>query len=233
MKLVRSVLAVGVLVSVATAGPFSGSVLGSWINVNSSDATDVYSVNNNDAATVSTFNWGVPATTPFNNQFTFDGLGFSGVNENDPFAIGLFDYRNGSTYNSTGINGVDLQVGLTLTSPTAVSDNYTFSFNIINTPNNTGNPVTDGDIVNVASAYSPTAFSFGGIDYTLNLLGFSSDGGATIRNDFSSPEGGQQRALLYARITSEIPHGVPEPASLSFVGMGLIALVGLIRRRRG
>jgi hypothetical protein len=230
MNLFKVTAFVAATVFAVSAAPFSGSVVGSWVNVNSTDATDIYSLSNNDPVGVATFNWGVasePSTT--DNQFTFDGLGFSGISENTPFAIGNFTYKNGSTIYSTGINGVDLEVGLTLTSPISLTDNYTFKFSIVNTTNSTGDPVLDGDIVNVISSYAPTTFTSAGVIYTLNLLGFSNDNGATIRTDFSSPENATQNAKLYARLTSEIPK-VPEPSTVLLFGFGLLSLVGLRRR---
>jgi hypothetical protein len=168
------------------------------------------------------------------NQFTFDGAVFSVSTENVPFSIGNFSYRNGSTYNSTGINGVNLTVSMGLTAPTSLSNNYDFGFSIINTPNNTGDPVLDGDIVNVTSGYSSTVFSYLGTTYTLQLLGFSSDGGNTIRTDFSSPEGATAYAQLFARFTSDIPHSVPEPVTtgLMALSMGVLGLVGIRKRQR-
>jgi hypothetical protein len=41
----------------------------------------------------------------------------------------------------------------------------------------------------------------GGDTYFFNLLGFSTNGGATIKNVFQSPEGGNNSAGLYAMVT--------------------------------
>lgn len=228
-----AVLAAGIMqASVAQAILFEGTATGSWTNVVSTDAGDVFSVNNNDAGGIATFNWGTPATS-FDNQFSFDGSGSDGssgwstLNET-AFLIGDFSYRNGSTYKSTGIDGVDLSIDLAITSPLGLLDTFAFDFSITNTSNTTGNPVLDGDIVTVTSSLSPTLFNYLGSDYTLELLGFSTDGGASITTDFSSPEGAIAAAGVYGRITQNA--AVPEPSILAMMGIGLL---GFMFRRKG
>ncbi len=240
MRSLKHLLAIAALASAGTAATwavqFEGTAVGSWVNVVSEASDDIYSVLNNDAGGNATFNWGTPATTEFNNQFTFDGVGSDGLpnwvatDAETPFKLGDFTYRNGSTYNSTGINGVSLNVLLTIVDPAGLGANdYLFNYSIVNTPNNTGNAVLDGDIVNILGQPSPTTFMFGGNEYTLDILGFSSDGGATIRTDFSSPEGGTATAELYARITEDI-HGIPEVGSSLL--LLAVALLGTSAFRR-
>ena len=185
-----------------------------------------------------TFNWGKPATTTFDNMFTFDGVGSDGPpgwttnsDAGTSFLIGDFSYRNGSTYNSSGISGVSLDITLLITDPITNSGGYKFDFSITNTPNNTGDSDLDGDIVTSISAFSDTVFAYDGVDYTLELLGFSNDGGVTILTDFSSPEGAIANAGVYARITSDIPARVPEPSTILLLGTGLLGLVGYNRKR--
>ena len=224
--------------NISNAVTFVGTATGSFSDVISTDSSDVYSLSSHDAGGVAAFNWGEfgsPGTTSFDNQFTFDGIGSDGdpgwsIESESAFLIGNFSYRNGSTTNSAGIDGVSLNIALQITDPLNVTGSYLFEFNITNTPNDTGNPVSDGDTVTVAGLYSTTTFVYGITEYTLQLLGFSSDFGATIRTDFSSPEGTRAYAGLFARITSDIPNQVPEPATMLLFGLGLVSLLLGIKR---
>ncbi len=219
------------MIGTANALTFTGSTYGEWSNVVSTDPEDVYSINNDDTSGFATFNWGIPATTDFDNQFTFDGAGWT-IDGESVFKVGDFIYRNGSTWNSSGIDGVSLDISLYIASPMINTSGFNFDFSIINTPNITGNNVTDGDIVTTINPFSDTTFMYNGIDYTLELIGFSSDLGVTIQNDFSSPERTTASAGIYARITSEIPNPVPEPATIFLMGLGLFSIVGIRRRKK-
>jgi len=203
-----------VLVSLTMMGPadaitFQGTAVGSWVNV-IHDSNDVYSVSNNDAGGNAAFEWGTPGGFGYeSSRFVFDGVGSDAVNShwnavNDtPFVIGSFSYRNGTTTiaSADGILGVDLNVRLSITSPFEFSKDFTFAFHIINTPNhNPVQPIPDADIVTVTSTLSSAFFTYNGIDYTLELLGFSTNNGRTIRTDFSSPEFGTANAKIYGRI---------------------------------
>lgn len=225
---------------VAQAVSVTGTAVGSWSNVTDTTGVSVYHINNNDSGATANFDWGttycptcVPPTTSFNNLFTFDGVGSDGdapfnALVDVPFLVGEFTYRNGSTINSIGVSAVDLSVAVAVQTPVTESATSTFDFTIVNTPNATGNPVLDGDIVIVANSINPVIFSYANVNYILNVVGFSKDGGLTFTNDFSSPEGQTAGAGLYAMITAS-DQPVPEPGTITLLGM---AVAGLAARKR-
>ncbi|HEY7819618.1 MAG TPA: PEP-CTERM sorting domain-containing protein, partial [Vicinamibacteria bacterium] len=73
------------------------------------------------------------------------------------------------------------------------------------------------------------AITVGTDTFFFNLLGFSTDGGLTFNNVFTSPEGGSNSASLYGQITLS---PIPEPVSLLLLTTGLAAVALSERRRR-
>jgi hypothetical protein len=86
------------------------------------------------------------------------------------------------------------------------------------------------DQVTVSSTQFQQTFTVGGVAYTLDLLGFSQDGGATIANQFQTIENFTNVAGLYADVHTASAQ-VPEPNSLALVGLAMLGVVGFLRRR--
>ena len=77
-------------------------------------------------------------------------------------------------------------------------------------------------IIKRNSFVAASNFNVGGTDYTLELIGFSQDGGATVVNEFRLPENEiNTTTAAFGRITAAPPAtAVPEPSS----NVGLLAL---------
>jgi hypothetical protein len=212
---------------------FTGSAKCAWGNAQGA-ADTVVSINNADGGGVASFNWGVPGDgTTLDNQFTCDGLGSDGgawsAGMGEAFKIASFTYRNGSTFYGD-LQSVDLLLGLAVGGASGYSGDFPYLMLTTNTPNETGDPVLDGDIVSIfGNGLTSGAFSFDGVDYTVRLLGFSTDGGQTLTEGFRSPEGANVSAGIYAQIQVQ---AVPEPGTLALVGCGVLCLLGS-RRKSG
>ncbi|MBD1937091.1 choice-of-anchor K domain-containing protein [Microcoleus sp. FACHB-68] len=217
---------------IAQALSFTGTSCGEWTMPALPSGSTLLS--NQDSGINNHLEWGQTGyctnCTSFNNYVQYDGVSFN-VNTNTLFNLGNLTYRNGSTWD--GFNGdFGLMVSLSLNHPFTQTQTFDFGFNILNTTNLTGDPVLDGDKLRFASAgLSSQSFNYAGVDYTLQLSGFSTDGGKTILSEFNSPEGSAANASLYGQITAvqaADTTSVPEPAS----GVGL-TLLGLyfVRRR--
>ena len=238
----RTYLAVAMglaLAGSAGAIPFTGSVIGSWDNV-AHDADDVWSISNQDdggsTRSKAVFNWGMPSNDQ--SMLSFDGTGsddgeaeFS-ADLAQPFSLGKVKHYNGRNESSSvdGITGVDLNVLMSITSPITGSDTYAFGFGIVNTPNSRK---TAEDLVIASTDLTPTLFEYDGNYYTLELLGFSKDGGATISDTIRTPEGKSRWRELYGQIVSvniggKPPTSVPDlasTASLLIISLGGLAWI--------
>jgi hypothetical protein len=203
----------------AQALTFDGSSSGQF-GAPVTPGSSTFALSNQDGGTSNQLNWGDPVPGSFSNFVKFNSANFSTATD-AAFNVGKLTYRNGSTFAGTSFNGdFPLSVALNFTNPAGVNPTFNYLFNILNT-NNTGDPVGDSDRLRFSTAgLSSSSFNVGGVDYTLQLLGFSSDNGTTIISEFLSPEEATATADLYGKITVN----VPTPALLpGLIGLGATA----------
>ncbi|MBS7812014.1 THxN family PEP-CTERM protein [Roseococcus pinisoli] len=209
----------------ATAPSWSNVVGGTNVNTGTSGT------GNN---TVTQVHWGSPS----NSQ---SGLGFNPanppaavVNTDTTFLLGTLTHYNEPINSGTAASSARLNLATTIAGAVPSTQTFSYQFLIDETPNTPpcAYPSTTpcADRITFNNLTTSSSFMIGGVPYTIELLGFSSNGGATISSSFISQEGGSNSIQLYARITTPTP--VPEPASFAILGAGLLGLAAARKRRQ-
>ncbi|WP_377475575.1 MAG: choice-of-anchor K domain-containing protein [Microcoleus anatoxicus] len=144
------------------------------------------------------FSLGTPEFASF---VQFDGTNFStGTDSN--FTIGKLTYQNGENDAGSEPKG-DIPLNITLSVTQPESNTQTFKFVVKNqvTVNSTGDAVLDGDRLLFSGAgLSKDRIKVAGVEYTLDLFGFTSDGGKSTVGQFDSPEDTTATATLLGKI---------------------------------
>ena len=213
------------LVSVGTvqAGVFEGSSTGTFENPAGPPWMVTTGVGSNN------FTWGTGSSP---SSLSYTGNLFD-ANENDPFIFGSLNYFNGAISLGTGANSVDLSIVLDFASPSSFSESFVYDLGLINTPN-TSDPNASADIVSFDNTVPSNFFSFAGIDYTLEFLGFGtlSGSGFSIEDSFLVLENASASVDLVGRITSTPSVGVAEPQTTLLLILGLAGIAMATRKRK-
>jgi hypothetical protein len=224
---------------------FTGSVFGEFDNPNAG-YWDYTRIHNNDlgnaSSDASVFNWGKTSRNWGNgcrswfgcvnhSNFSFDGVGsdrgeagFS-VAANQAFSLGDFTYTNEATYYSRNVTGVDFTIDLDIDG--VGSTDFTYTMEILNTPNTSPDPA---DYAALSNGISTQSVILSGIEYKLEILGFSRDGGMTFESYTWANEHTSTTAGIYAQFNTV--SAVPVPAAAWLFGSGLIALFSMMRKRK-
>jgi PEP-CTERM motif len=208
--------------SAANALTLAGSS-GTWSNVVGGSGVEFQTVGSENQV-----RWGTPLGSGKS------GLGFSGVGSStfeigDVFQIGTLRHFNSPITFGTNASSADLDITLNFLAP-AITQAFTFTFSIAETINQAPasscpfpSTIPCSDKISFPSALGSSSFSIDGVNYTLQLLGFSNTPGGSLVSEFISEEGGTNSAFLYGKITSMKPTAVPEPGSV----MGILGFAAL------
>lgn len=217
-----------------------------WTNV-VSDGTGAITTDNSNPSNP-TMRWGSPATGSGQSGYDFAiagaGISVDVPPNSTPFVLGTFSHVNMPIFAGTGsLQSATLAFDAAIEIAGAAQGVLTFAFDFLhNETPNAADPCADGgangvginnngcaDIVSVTASSLSETFIIDGLRYTVAVLGFSQDGGATISNSFVTRESAINPAFLYGSVSvSE----VPVPAALPLLLSGMAGFAALKRRRR-
>jgi hypothetical protein len=207
--------------SLDSGGKFSGITPGSVASISGLDTNEV--------------RWGNPVGGGENSGYRFDGVASQAVTgDGSFFPLGDFSHINEAIF-LPSITNADLDISLDfLSDGSPFSTSFPLVMNHNETPNsppcNPSGATICPDIVTFSSPPSAVTVSLGGESFVFDILGFSQDGGNTITNEFLTEEGMTNTATLYASLTPVVP--VPLPPAVGLMGMGLVGMIGIMRRRK-
>ena len=183
--------------------------------------------------------WGIPAYGGDTSQKS--GVGFTGVGPStfglgEIFQVGQLRHFNNAISGGTAASAVNLSLFLNFDNPVA-AQSFNLKLEIDETTNELGTcayfSITPcADKISISETSLSNQFSVAGIDYTLQLLGFSLTPGGVPINEFISQEGGTNQALLFAKVTAAEPEPVPEPATVAGTALWLLAARWVVGNKR-
>jgi hypothetical protein len=182
--------------------------------------------------------WGTPfygGGTSLKSGLGFTGVGPSTFGLGEIFQVGQLRHFNNVVSFGTAASAVNLSLFLNFDNPIA-TPSFNLNLQIDETPN-AGTcayfSITPcADKISISETSLSNQFSVAGINYTLQLLGFSLTPGGVPINEFISQEGGTNQALLFAKVTAAEPETVPEPATVAGTALWLLAARWAVGNKR-
>jgi len=232
-----STIVVTALAAITPASPakadiFSGSSSGTWgdpVALGASNPTPVFS-----GSGTNVFSWGDPSTFGTGQNKLFFAGNTSFVTETHSlFRVGDLTYFNGSVIPGTNVDFVPLNILLNFSN--IPDQTFSFDFQLVSRPNQ-GTPQESADSVFILDDPGRRSFFLADKEFTLELTGFSQDGGSSNLKEFRVLEGAQTTAALYGKISQvkpsdpgNPPEKVPEPGTLA--GISLLGGYVILRKK--
>ena len=200
------------------------SVGADWSDVQPIDEFTVVSYFDNDGiAGNEAISWGNAATDQGQSGYHFEGAAPSEfvVETGDIFSLGDFTHTNQPVWGS--ITGAQLNITMELMINGLSLGEGPFAFSFLH--DETSNvcdpqPECANDLVTFSNLTTSDIFSVDGIEYTLDLIGFSVDG--ETMTEFSTVEGQMNTAQLLGTFT--VAESVPAPSALLLLALGLLGI---------
>jgi hypothetical protein len=182
--------------------------------------------------------WGTPAyggDTSEKSGVGFTGVGPSTFGLGEIFQVGQLRHFNNAISAGTAASAVNLSLSLNFDNPVA-TQSFNLNLQIDETPNGGTcayfSITPCADKISISETSLSNQFSVAGINYTLQLLGFSLTPGGVPINEFISQEGGTNQALLFAKVTAAEAEPVPEPATVAGTALWLLAARWAVGNKR-
>lgn len=193
--------------------------------------TIFWGVGNNNGG-LKDYDWGTPVGNYFTDYSGLRVLGFAGDNTVGDWSTISRIYHQNSTISASFATLSSAIIRATLTVGTDDLNSIPFTF--YETPNDGSHPGPGGlgdgpdEWAFNPVGFAPVSFTYGGIDYLAEFKFANLVNGTFVPNSETSwslwtREGVTSSADVQMRLT-EVPTVIPEPASLSLLGLGLLGL---------
>jgi len=193
-----------------------------WGNVVIDDPNTLAGVGTNEIT------WNMPSSDGDHSSFRFDSSAALSTQMNTAFSLGEFTYANYPVLGES-LDSAELYMNAVLnidgTVITANPLSVPFSLHLLS--GNCGNPNCTRDQVKLKGTKSIGIFNVGGMEYSLDILGFMTNG--QLKNVLHVFDNDQSTASLIAQFTAV---AIPEPGTFGLLLGGFSALLW-IRRRPG
>jgi hypothetical protein len=207
------------LASTASAIDFSGTTSATWGTPSPDNIFTQFSGVGTNVFTTGQSTSSLPANT-----VTFTGNPFTTALDT-VFKIGDLNYYNGETFSDSTVDTVPLRIQLGFSDPAGLSQAFSYGFKFDIT-SNFGDRESSADRLIPLNTSAIGNFVVDGISYTLQLGGFSQDGGATIVPNFKAYENESTQGAIYGKITQDV-RVTPPPVTTTPEPTVILSLLGL------